>query len=135
MDSGSAVVATSDPADVVCDEASLPPRRAFTPLASEQKIEPMGTGSGPKVEVTDIVKNFPSGCVPSSSLNAWQTTSELLIGMPEADCTARFKALGMAIAPPSVARVPKGMSTVLASSPELDIPNLRIICPARGTKL
>lgn len=70
MDWASAVVATSDPADVVCAEASLPPRRAFTPLASEQKIEPIVTGSGPKVEVTEIVKNFPSGWVPPSSLNA-----------------------------------------------------------------
>ena len=57
------------------------------------------------------------------------------MGIPEDDWIDIFSALGIAIEPPSVSRVPKGISTVLASSPELEIPKLRIICPARGTKL
>ena len=58
------VVATSDPAEVVCAEESLPPIRASTLLASEQKIAPMVTGSGPNDEALDCVNDLPRTCVP-----------------------------------------------------------------------
>ena len=46
-----------------------------------------------------------------------------------------LSAFGRKISPPFAASLPKGMLEVLASSPELEVLKLRIISPARGTKL
>lgn len=73
--------------------------------------------------------------MPPASLNAWQTTSASLIGMPDIPLMVSSTDLGMDIDPPFAASVPKGMLAILASSPELEVSNMIDISPARGTKL
>ena len=118
----------------VCADSSLPVR-ALTAPASEQKMEPITTGSAAISAALDCVNVDPSTCVPCASLYAWQTTSPPLIGTSEEAWIDSLSAFGRNISPPFAASLPKGMLEVLASSPELEVLKLRIISPARGTKL
>lgn len=121
--------------DDVCAEESSLPVRALTAPASEQKMEPMETGSGPISAALDCVNVDPSGCVPCASLYAWQTTSSPFRGMSEEAWMDSLSAFGRNILPPFAASLPKGTLEVLASSPELEVPKLRTISPERGTNL
>jgi hypothetical protein len=98
-------------------------------------MEPMATGSEEISAALACVKVDPSSCVPCASLYAWQTTSSPLTGTSDEAWIDSLSAFGRNISPPFAASLPKGMVDVLASSPELEVLKLRIISPARGTKL